>query len=449
MKFFSTTKKEDEAKDKKKKIFSLTGGGDESKMASSVEKKGINKPEEKKSSIDSDSTKKGRFAWKPKIGDKDKQKEPLKPNIITADVKSVKPPEQQQTFSSKELSSVNSPSRQQSEFAIGEITNEKIERLIELLSGSQENAINPSINLEENRVSYPLLSEIGEDVYNVDVLDKLASPSVAIFERGVYERLAVCPQHSEYFATSLRLYCSACSSLDIIKLNLIEHKACGYIAEKTDFGVTAVEDIKKCPSCKNIVRDLKKEIRILGMWYQCNTCKTKFDDAILKLHCRKFNHDFEINQAAIMVVPNYKLKADSTTLHNYTYSLVPQLQKLLISHGFVIEESSAVKGKSGVSHTASVCAYNNENKTIIIDIKGAETVVDDNEVYSMFGKVFDILPTLAIFIGFPSVSDKAKAMAAGHDISIITDKKFNEIIPAVEQILKTRLHANSEEIKKL
>jgi len=85
------------------------------------------------------------------------------------------------------------------------------------------------INFEENKFSYPLLAELGNGTEIIPKLEDLSSETAGILERGIYERLPLCPDHPENLATTVRLYCSSCLSDDIKKMHLQEHKACGFI----------------------------------------------------------------------------------------------------------------------------------------------------------------------------------------------------------------------------
>src|SRR3989338_9459117 len=145
---------------------------------------------------------------------------------------------------------------------------EKIKELVEIIANSNENAIMPIIDFEKNSITYPILAKIGESEENMEFLEKLSSNTVGILEREIYERLIVCPQHPEDLSVSVRMYCPDCSSMDIRKLHLIEHKVCGYIAEKKEWGVVSVSDVKTCPNCKRPIKDFEKEIRMPGQWNQ-------------------------------------------------------------------------------------------------------------------------------------------------------------------------------------
>lgn len=319
-----------------------------------------------------------------------------------------------------------------------QIGDAEIGKIIELVLSSKEDNIVPSVNFEENRWSYPLLEQLGSPEHVSALLEEISSPSVNVLEKGEYERLPVCPKHPQYLATSVKLYCSGCLSSNVVKLHLIEHKACGYITTKIGFGEVST-GINQCASCKKTIKDPETELRKLGRWYECNNCKIRFDDLVTKLHCRKFDHDFEINQAAIAIVPYYKLKADAKSVSIYAISLIPQFQKMSAFKGFTVEGSTSVKGKSGVMHKTSLFASNRENKTVLIDIKSAESMLGDAEINSMLVKVLDIAPSVAVFIGVPEVSETGKALATAHNISIVTGKDFDEIIQSTEQILRTRL----------
>lgn len=316
-----------------------------------------------------------------------------------------------------------------------------VAKIMEAIAGSKDHMLSPAVNFEKNQLYYPQLADMGDYEQVQSLLDNLSSPTANILEKGVYERLAVCPEHSKQLSTGIRLYCSSCFSTDIVKLHLIEHKMCGYISEIKDM---TNADLTKCVSCKHAFKDVEKEIRRLGRWYQCNKCNTKFDNCIVKLHCRQFNHDFEINQASMIPIPYYKTKSDVKSPQVYALSIIPQVSKKVESHGFVVQESSSIKGKSGVAHKADLYATNSKNQSILIDIKTSESEVPDTDVHSIIVKVLDVSPFLAILVTIPTVSDAAKTMASSANISVVTGNNIPEIIAAVNEIINSRLSASSE-----
>jgi hypothetical protein len=137
---------------------------------------------------------------------------------------------------------------------------EKITKLMEFISKTA--TIHPVIDFEKNIFSYPFLSHLGDDSCVTNLLEKLSSPQFDILEKGISERLLVCPDHPQYLATSLRLYCTQCASDDITKLHLMEHISCGYIFEKKEIEPKSIT----CSFCKHDIKD-GEGVKKLGRWY--------------------------------------------------------------------------------------------------------------------------------------------------------------------------------------
>jgi len=320
-----------------------------------------------------------------------------------------------------------------------------IKKLIEYMNKKRLDVIEPLISFEENRIKYPILEQIGESKLDADALEQILLGSGEIFERTITEKLVVCPTHSEDLSITIRLYCPSCSSMDIERLELIEHKVCGYIAEKLEYGVVSTLDVRMCPNCKRQIRDFKKEIKLPGNWNFCHSCNKKFDDAILKLHCRRFNHDFDIHEMKTVSVPVYKLKKSASD-NKAALDLIPMLKELFTNQGFTVDSMIAIKGKSGISHPISIYAENKQN-TVAVFIKSARDEVPDTEINDVLVNVLDISPSLTILIGIPSISERAKAMATSNGISLVSGKEINEIVSQVTTILSDNPFSKSSPMK--
>jgi len=109
----------------------------------------------------------------------------------------------------------------------------KAVRLIQEVQKLEDRTIKPFVDYNEGHVFYPTLSKIGEVQDNIEYLDGLVTDG--ILEQKIYEKLIVCPIHPDTFSSSIRLYCTTCHSLNVEKLNLFEHKKCGYITENSNF----------------------------------------------------------------------------------------------------------------------------------------------------------------------------------------------------------------------
>ena len=81
---------------------------------------------------------------------------------------------------------------------------EEAKRIIEIISNTKDGTLHPSINFEENKITYPQIAEI-TSVNVIEKLDELAASS-DVLEKNIYERIPVCPEHSGSISTSVRLY---------------------------------------------------------------------------------------------------------------------------------------------------------------------------------------------------------------------------------------------------
>jgi hypothetical protein len=307
-------------------------------------------------------------------------------------------------------------------------------QIIEIMSRLKENEILPSINFEENYFSYAHLAHVDTPQNIASTLEKLSSSPDKIIERRVFEKLIVCPQHATLY-TITRLCCSSCFSTDITKLYLTEHKLCGCISEKKDF-VRLLDGVLRCKFCKNDIHDEEKELRVLARWYKCNSCENKFDNPMIKFHCRQFDHDFDINQAHVLEIPSYRLNVNTKFYAAYTSSLISELHKLLVSHGFTIKDPSLIKGRNAVTYETNVYACDSQGRTLLIDIRCADKNIEE-EINSTIVKVLDTVPTKAIFIAIPHLSEAKELSAYAYNISVVTGDRFSDILDAVRQILRT------------
>lgn len=324
------------------------------------------------------------------------------------------------------------------------ISTDKIYALIKKINSSKEKMVAPKIDISSGTITYPLLNEINESEDNIEFLEKLSASSADVLEKTVYEKFLVCPQHPESLSVNVRLYCPHCKSMNIEKLHLFEHIKCGHITEKQSFENSDEKNSLKCPSCNKIISDFKKELRVPAMWYLCNHCNEKFDDVLVKLHCRNYNHDFETNQSHMINIPGFKIKSDDDEISIDVSAISNRLTELLQRHGFSVEENYSIKGKSGHYHHIDLFGKTKNGKTIFIFIKKSNNEIDNSEINSKIIQVLDTSPTIAILVGFASISEKAKAIATSYNVSIVSDHDTNQIILSIDDVLNEQL-SNLEE----
>ncbi len=311
---------------------------------------------------------------------------------------------------------------------------ELIVHMIDLLSSNQD--IYPVIDFENNEFSYPSLLEIGDTSEILGILEKLASEKFSIIKRVIHERIPVCPDHPQYLAAVLRLYCPSCFSSDIKKLHLIEHRSCGYI-EESDHRLIP----KKCKYCNKTIQDPITEIRKIGRWYHCNKCKSKFDKCEFKLHCIKYDHDFDISQSIIIDIPAYRLRSCGRLSPFYTVALMTKLKTMLESSGLKVNTS--FKLKSETEHRGLLYVFNSDKSSAIVDILNSEDEIGDEQVSSTIVKALHLSPNITIFVGIGNISKKAQIMAENHRISVVTEDTFEKISSAVVRIIASAFGVNS------
>jgi len=324
--------------------------------------------------------------------------------------------------------------------SVKQITTEsrKISNLIKAIENSKEKMIIPLIDMGQGKISYPILDQIGEPIDNVDFLEKLSSEKFGILKRIVYERLAVCSDHPECISPSVRLNCPRCTSSDISKLHLIEHKLCGYISENKNYEISDNGKVISCPSCKTLIRDANREISKPAMWYTCNECKENFDEVSIKLHCRKDDHDFEISDAHTVLIPGFLLKNLQDTSNSNISTIETPIKKLLTSFGFTSNENHTIIGKSGNTYHINIYGEDEIKRTISIYFKNQNGKNDYSEINSKIFEVLDTNSTVTILIGF-SISEEDKILASNYNISLITEQTPDKIFSSIKNILSEKL----------
>jgi len=323
-----------------------------------------------------------------------------------------------------------------------------IKKLINILTYNVDaTVIVPNICYNKNIITYPILEQIGHDKNDVDFLEQLASPEIDVLKKLTHERVLVCPEHPQCFALSPHQCCVSCESTDIAKLHLFEHTACGYMAESDEFQEELIDGVSSCPSCKNKINNLKTDIRIAGNWCKCNDCKTKFDDCKFKLHCRQFDHDFDISDAEIIPISSYEIVNKADQVSHDKFVTLSEVKGLLETKKFFTEEHAKVKGKSGIEHAVNLYGSNKEGLSIVVFVENDEKEISA-KVNDVLMKVNDISPTFTVLVGFPSISDDAKALINANNILLVTSTESEEILSKVKKYVSNFSHnpSKSEEI---
>lgn len=305
-----------------------------------------------------------------------------------------------------------------------------------------DKTIKPVVDFNENTLFYPILAKIGESPDNLSFLDDLVSQGV--LTKKVFEKLILCPNHPNAYSSSVRLYCPKCNSLNVDKLNLYEHKRCGYITESAAYDFAKIKD-PVCPSCKKEIVDFKKEIRMPAMWHQCLDCHDKFDNAIVKLYCRQFEHDFETNSGQFVTTYSYRLKDYDAPITSDDDKMHEDLQKLLANFNFNTEFKATIKGKSGNPHKIPIYAKNNTSgEGIAIFVNRSEEGLSQADINSILIPILDVEPKHTLLLAKSGMDEDVKPIAKQYGIDIISDPDLSKIIQYVDEFVSERYSRNGE-----
>jgi len=220
--------------------------------------------------------------------------------------------------------------------------------------------------------------------------------------------------------------------MNIEKMHLLEHRVCGCISEKRNFGDENDETIMKCPSCRKIIKNSKNELRIPAMWYSCIACKEKFDDVKMRMRCRAYNHDVETNMLRTVSIPCYRLKNLNLRTDSDS-SLIVSLRQIFSEYGFTSEDDCSSRGKSMHFHNVDLVGKDSNNNTIFTYIAKPKQEIDESEINAKIIPILDCSPTKTIIIG--SFSEKAKSIAFQYNIDLIESEDKSTIISYFKEIL--------------
>ena len=290
----------------------------------------------------------------------------------------------------------------------------------------------PEINYKEATFGYRIFREL-DDKFDLEFLDNLAG--LGFFERLVNNKFLVCPEHQSSFLISVRISCPKCNSINIEKLNLLEHKACGFISEKKHYEPQPDNQLK-CPSCKKLIKNQEKELRLPASWYLCNDCSDKFDEAKVGLHCNDFNHDFTVGQASSVTLSNYVLADNDDKSQIDKPKLKAEISKVLSKHGYSVNENYVAKGKSGIDHNVDIIGIDISGPSVFIFINSSSG--NNPEIDSRLIQILDTAPKIAILVGFSSLSEKTISIASKYNLSIVSSQNIDEIGAEIGKILSTK-----------
>ena len=169
------------------------------------------------------------------------------------------------------------------------------------------------------------------------------------------------------------------------------------------------------------------------MWYQCEDCNEKFDNATIKLHCRKFEHDFDTNSGQFITTYCYKLKNSDVSLNYDTAKIKDELVNLLNGFNFDAMKNYSIKGKTGNIHEIPIYAKSRtSDNSILFFIKNQTGGVDESVMNSILVPKLDIEPKNTLLITISGVKEGVEELAKHYGIILISHSDLSHIVSEVE-----------------
>lgn len=172
------------------------------------------------------------------------------------------------------------------------------------------------------------------------------------------------------------------------------------------------------------------------MWFQCNECEEKFDNVDIKLHCRKYEHDFDTNSAQFLPTYCYVLKNSEYSVNSDDVKIVQELVIMFNGFNYNVETHSSIVGKSGNPHKIPIFASHqkNDNK-IIAFVSNSMAKLDESTITSILVPVLDIEPRYTLLVTHSEVPDAIYSLAKRYNIDIISHNDFSQMMSLIESFL--------------
>jgi len=277
--------------------------------------------------------------------------------------------------------------------------------LVEKMLTGRLETLRPSIDREGGIVYRDAIDALGNDASQT--LDTLVRGGV--LERTSESRILACPSHPDSLDLSPRLKCPSCNSMLLRKGTLDQHN-CGFMGAREVFSTS-------CPKCGR--PSPPQTLRLMGSWYECDADKNRFASPNVYLFCRKFNHEFPVQDALLVDQASYKLTRAAAKDLNERLGIVLMTKWWLQVAGYDVKTPGTVKGVSGVQHSFDILLQKGEN-SVPVDIKmGSEGPIGVAEVLATYAKALDTKSSPSVLVAVPSASEDARRSVSSYGMLLV------------------------------
>lgn len=280
----------------------------------------------------------------------------------------------------------------------------------------------------ENGYHYPQIeSETGIlPKESARILSDLAS--LKILSEKVLFLSVTCPRcHSTNIAIVYR--CPRCDSIAIRKDLLMEHIPCGYIGFRSSF---EEKGLGVCPRCGKTVSD---DIRIVGVWFVCLSCSSRFPEPGHNLFCRVCEDFFTVKDSSMEFIVEYGVSEEVlSTLRKLVFP--SRVKAILERAGFKVEENVALKGKSGVVHIFDFIVKRSDGRGVAFLIENTLKPITEAKVIEWYTRSIDVDVDI-IYVTTAYMSDEARRLIKFYGLSVIEAEDYLDAEAKIKKLVET------------
>ncbi|MEM2739823.1 MAG: hypothetical protein QXQ29_03380 [Candidatus Bathyarchaeia archaeon] len=243
---------------------------------------------------------------------------------------------------------------------------------------------------------------------SIRILSDLAS--LKILSEKVLFLSVTCPRcRSTNIAIVYR--CPRCDSIAIRRDLLMEHIPCGYIGFKSSF---EEKGLATCPRCG---KPISEDVRIVGVWFVCLSCSSRFPEPGHNLFCRVCKDFFTVKDSSMEFIVEYYVSDEvSAILRKLIFP--SRIKAILEGSGLKVEEDVAVKGRSGVTHLFDFIVRGGHGRAIAFLIENSLKPITEAKVIEWYTRSVDVDMDV-VYVTTAYISDGARNLVKFYGLSVV------------------------------
>lgn len=331
----------------------------------------------------------------------------------------------------------------------GVLDNARIIKLVEALVNGKLGDITPVIDFNYKLgFAYPAVDSLLDttDQETVDILDSLAANGILIKEP--YEKFYIDPENMFQLVPTER--CPHCDSAEIIRGQLVEHFACGYVGLDKDFK----QDSRYiCPKCRKDLRLIGTDYRNIGIHYRCQDCNEVFTTPVVKWRNLRTRKVWNAEELREMEVCAYRFSPDKRGWLEFQLKPKTQLVDFLKARGYQVQELAQMTGRSGAVHTIDVLAVRDDVLTKInlgIGLLVANTGESEVGLEALFKydtRTYDIGINYKVVIAIPRLGPEAMNFANRQMIRAFEAKTLASVVSNITSLPGSQVNMQTDTVQ--